>query len=161
MRYLFFAQDVDMRKQLGTYDQLLRLHKALSSTIGGTAFLSLEELARNTGLSRDMVKRRIEEIRGKIGADRLVYSHVAHGYYYTEKVPAPIECPLSHEEQNAIALLNEVVTAFRHTPFEAAMRNALKQVQGIAPDIPTVFTQEGAMFFCLPQPSLVENLTCK
>ena len=93
----------------------------------------------------------------KVGEDRLLYSHATHGYYYPEKVPAPIECPLTPEEQTAIALLNEVVTAFRNTPFDAAMRNALKQVQGIAPDIPTVFTQEGPMFFCLPQTSLVDN----
>ena len=40
MSYSFFGEDVDMRKRLGTYDQLLRLHKELSTTIGGATFLS-------------------------------------------------------------------------------------------------------------------------
>lgn len=157
MYNFLFEKDVNLRKQLATYDQLLKLHKELLTTVGGVTFLSKVELARRTGIAEHTIKRRIEELREKIGTDKLIYCHATHGYYYPQPVPAPIDCPLTHEEQNAIALLNEVVGAFRNTPFDAAMRNALKQVQGIAPDIPTVFTQEGPMYFCLPQSSLVDD----
>lgn len=157
IQHHFFGEDVDMRKRLGTYDQLLRLHKELLTTIGGKLFLTKGELARRTGISEHTVKRRIEELREKVGADHLVYSHATHGYYYPENVTPPIECQFSKEEQNAIALLNEVVIAFRHTPHEAPLRNALKQIQDMVPDIPMSFTQDGPMYFCLPQTSLVDN----
>ena len=162
MPLVYIGEEENMANRLGTYQQLLHIHNALSTTIGGADFLPLKELARRCKISEHTADRRIKDIRAflqkrGVGKDCLRFSHKNRGYYYTIAVPPPVESALTPQEQTALALLSEVVSAFKNTPFDAAMRNALKKVRGIAPETPTIYTQEGPMYFCLPQSSQVDD----
>ena len=154
MLYPFFDADVDRSMLVGTFEQLARLRQELNSTVGREIYLPKAELARRLDIAEHTVKRRLEDLRAKAGGDVLCYNH-GRGYYCRAPLPELLKNPFCPEEQTAIALLGEVISAFRYTPFEAPMRNALTQMQQIAQDGPTFYTQDGPMFFCLPQTALV------
>jgi len=129
----------------------------LIRTIGTGRRLSMEELVARTGLPAYTIKRVIASLRNEMGAEGILrYTKSPRGYYYAERF-SPFQLPISSEEHQALCLMREMLNAFRNTPYEPAMRNALVTIQQLMPEQQAMYTADGPMFFCLQQPSCVDD----
>jgi len=142
---------------LSTLDHIASVHMQLMRTIGTERRLPMEELVARTGLPAYTIKRVIATLRSEMGAEGILrYTKNPRGYYYSERF-SPFQLPISAEEHQALCLLREMLNAFRNTPYEPAMRNALQTIQQLMPEQQAMYTADGPIFFCLQQPSYVDD----
>lgn len=110
-------------------NRLLLIDKAIRSGI----YPNANELADIAEVNPRTIQRDIEYMRDMYGAP-LEYDSSRRGYYYTEENFFMKGVPLTEGELFSIALFDQLLSQYRNTPLEDALRNIFSKIVQCLPD---------------------------
>ncbi|MDR0442153.1 MAG: WYL domain-containing protein [Treponema sp.] len=116
-------------------NRLLLIDKAIRSG----KYPNTNKLAAIAEVNSRTIQRDIEYMRDMFGAP-LEYDPVHRGYYYTEENYFMKGVPLTEGELFSIALFDQLLSQYRNTPLEEALRTIFSKIVQCLPDNVSVDT---------------------